>query len=160
VISPDARYGVTVARFATPAVAQKATSRDAIIFDAVTSKELGQIPLEVEISPTYRRPLHFSPDGKMLAVITRHAPHNIELYDIPSCKLPHTREAGAAAAAKGKGAFGAIAGEKILFAGDGKALAFQPAAGAAVVVLDVETGKRIGALPAVEKNGPALTAFS
>jgi WD40 repeat protein len=159
VISPDGRFGVTVARFASPMVAQNATSRDAIIFDATTGKEVGVIPLEVEIAPTYRRPLHFSPDSTMLAVITGDLQHKIELYGIPSGKLLRTLEAGPAGKA-GKKPFAAIAAQKILFTADGKALAFQPGVGAAIVVLDVETGKQIGSLPAVADSTPLLGAFS
>jgi WD40 repeat protein len=163
VVTPDGRFGVTVARFATPAVAQNAKSRDATIFDATTGKEVGQIPLEVEIAPTYRRPLHFSPDSKMLAVISGDAQHKIELYEIPSAKLLSTIDAGPAAA-MGKGGPGGrlfgISGQKILFAPDAKALAFQAGASSAILVLDIATGKKIASLPAVEGSSALLGAFT
>jgi WD40 repeat protein len=167
-ISPDGRFGITVARFVSSAKAQNAKSRDAIIFDATTGKETGQIALELEITPTYRRPLHISPDSKMLAVITGDAQYKIELYDISSAKLLCTLDAGPGLAA-GKGPFGgggkggllfAVSGQKILFAPDCKTLAFQASAGAAIVVLDVVTGKQMSALPAVEGSSPLLSAFS
>jgi WD40 repeat protein len=177
VITPDGRFGVTVSRFASPAVAQNATSRDAIIFDATSGKEVGQIALEAEITPTYRRPLHISPDSKMLAVITGDAQYKIELYEIPSGKLLRTLDGGPGAgpgiglgragpgvgigrAGPGRGGLLGASGQKILFAPDGKALAFQPSAGAATVVLDVLTGKKIGSVPAVEGASPLLGAFS
>jgi WD40 repeat protein len=158
VISPDGRFGVTGARFASPMVAQNAKSRDATIFDATTGKEVVVIPLEVEITPTYRRPLHFSPDSTMLAVITGDLQHKIELYEIPSGKLLRTLDAGPAG--KGGKGFGAIAGQKILFAADGQVLAFQPGGGASIVVLDVATGKQIGSLPAAAGSTLLLGAFS
>ena len=167
-ISPDGRFGITVTRFASPAKAQNAQSRDAIIFDATTGKEIGQIALELEITPTYRRPLHISPDSKMLAVITGDAQFKIELYDIASAKLLCTLDAGPGLAA-GKGPFGgggkggllfAVSGQKILFAPDCLTLAFQASAGANIVVLDILSGKQISSLPAVEGSSPLLGAFS
>jgi WD40 repeat protein len=158
VVTPDGKYGVTVSRFATPAVAQNAKTRDAIIFDATTGKEVGQIGLEVEITPMYRRPLHISPDSKMLAVIAGDVQPKIELHEIPSGKLLKTVDAGPGKVGPG-GRFG-MSGQKILFGGDSKVLAFQASAGAAIVVLDIVTGKQIGALPAMEGSSPILSAFS
>ena len=165
-LTPDGRYGVTVARFASPTVARNAKSRDATIFDAATGKEVGQIALEAEIAPTYGKPLHFSPDSKLLAIVAGDAPYKIELYEIPSGKLLNTLEMGPGAAAPGapgrgpgRGFLGSSA-QKIVFAADGKALAFQPSAGAAIAVIDVETGKLMVSLPAAERTSSLLGAFS
>src|SRR5262249_28260516 len=68
IISPDGRFGVTVARFKSAAVARAAKAREAFLFDTASGKELGQIELEVEVTPLHRGPIRFSPDSKLLAV--------------------------------------------------------------------------------------------
>jgi WD40 repeat protein len=169
---------VTVARFATLAAAQAAQARAAVLFDTATGKEIGQIALEVEITPVHRKPLLFSPDSKMLAVYNGDMQHTIQLYEVPSGKLLRTLDAGPAAplAKGGKGGgFGGGGGgfgggglggmasasaQKMLFSPDGKALAFQAGWGTTLVVLDTSTGKQIAALLPSEGSPAMQGAFS
>jgi WD40 repeat protein len=97
VFSPDGRLGVTVMRFASPAVARAAKSREAILFDTATGKELAKIDLAVEVTPLHRNPIVFSPDGRILAASGNAAQHTIDLYELPSGKLQRSIDAGQAA---------------------------------------------------------------
>jgi WD40 repeat protein len=169
VISPDGRVGVAVSRLpirpALLAVPPKA--REAVLFDTVSGKELGTIELEVGITPLYRKPVQFSPDGKMLAVVAGDAQQRIDLYEVSSRKLLRLLEAGPAAlpANVGPGGValrgrGAAANQSLLFSGRGRTLAFQAGPGAATVVLNTATGKQIAELPAIEGSPALQGAFS
>lgn len=169
-ISPDGRFGVSVARFPTPASARAAKSRDAVLFETTTGKQVGIIALEVDIAPMHRRPLLFSPDGKLLAVNAGDTRETIELREVPSGKLVRTLDAGPVDGGGGKGGFGGggpaglglartAASKKLLFSPDGKALAFQAGAKATIVVLDTVSGKQIGALTPSD-NSVSLLAFA
>src|SRR5262249_11808480 len=114
IISPDGRFGVTVARFRTPAVARAAESREAVLFDTASGEVLSQIALEVEVSPVHRKPILFSPDSKSLAVSLgndENAKERIAFYEVPSGKLlrtlnvspPEAAPAAPLGKAKGKG---------------------------------------------------------
>jgi WD40 repeat protein len=179
VISPDGRVGVTVSRFATPAVAQAAKSRDAFLFDTATGKELGTVALEAEMTPLHRRPLVFSPNGKMLAALAVDAQQQqkINLYEVPGGKLLRSLDAGPAAAGpamgvkggfggggpagfgKGGGPFGAST-QKLLFSPDGKVLAFQAGVRTTILVLETATGKKVASLTPPEGVTALQGAFS
>jgi WD40 repeat protein len=183
IFSPDGRLGVTVTRFASPAAAQAAKAREAILFDTASGKELTTIELPVEMTPLHRKPIVFSPDGKMLAASGGDGQQKIDLYAIPSGKLLRSLDAGRVAGggfAGGKGFGGAAGGgfaggkgmgaakaggfgggfgggpasrliataQKLLFAPDGTALAFQASRGAPIVVLDTTTGKTMATVDA------------
>ncbi|MFO0967648.1 MAG: WD40 repeat domain-containing protein [Gemmataceae bacterium] len=155
IISPDGRFGVSVARFASPAAARAAKTRDAVLFDAVTGKALVTIDLETEITPTHRRPLAFSPDGALLAVVEGDATQKIQLYQVPSGKPLRTLDAGPLPARAGKAGFkgfgtAATSGQKLFFAPDGKALAFRAGPGAPLLVFDTASAKQIASLPAAD----------
>jgi len=170
IISPDGRFGVSVARFATPAKARAAESREAILFDTATGKELAEIALDVEVTPMHRRPIVFSPDSKLLAVSqdNDNGKERIACYEVPSGKLLRTLQVSpgdalpVAPVGKGKkkaplggGGFGGggpgggfldANTHRMLFSPDGKVLAFQATAGTAIVLLDTVTGNKIGSL--------------
>jgi WD40 repeat protein len=176
--SADGRIGVSVARFSTPAVAQAAKARDAVLFDTVSGKELGTIGLEVEVTPYHRRPIVFSPDAKLLAANAADGREKINLYEVPTGKLLRTLDGGPAAApgrfAKAKGvgpgvavkagfgfgAFPGTTGQKMLFSPDGKVLAFQSDRGGTILVLDTTTGKTLASLAPLETNPILQGAFA
>jgi WD40 repeat protein len=165
VISPDGRIGVTVATFPKAADARAAKARPAVLFDTASGKQLGEIELEVEVTPVHRKPLVFSPDGKMLAVNAGSAAGKIDLYAVPSGKRLRTLDAGSAGNPQGPGGFIALGrlSQQMLFSPDGKVLAVRPEdAGSAIVLLDTTTGNRIGSLALTPPNNvlPALLAFT
>jgi WD40 repeat protein len=162
IISPDGRFGVKVATFATLAKAKAATVRPAVLFDPATGKQLGEIALEAIYGQIHPRPILFSPDGKILAFNTGNDREKIDLYEVPSGKLLRTLEAGPLAnpAAGGK-LPAALAGlgngsQRMLFAPDGKTLAFQAGLQSPIVLLGTVTGNKIGALAPIEGNMAAL----
>jgi WD40 repeat protein len=161
VISPDGRFGVTVATFLKPADARAAATRPAALFDTASGKTLGEIGLEVEVAPMHRKPLVFSPDGKMLAVNAGTDTEKIDLYEIPGGKRLRTLDAGPVAQPGRKSPLSASA-QKMLFSADGKVLAFHPGdAGSPIVLLDTATGRRLGApLPAPNTVVTTLLAFA
>jgi WD40 repeat protein len=99
VISPDGRLGVTVATFASPAVAQAAKAREAVLFDTATGKPLGIVALDVDVTPMHRRPLAFSPDGKLLVALVGNPQQKINVYEVPSGKLLRALDPGVAGVA-------------------------------------------------------------
>src|SRR5262249_36029221 len=111
-----------------------AKAREAFLFDTASGKELGQIELEVEVTPLHRGPIRFSPDGKLLAVGLASTPNGKErvaLYEVPSGKLLHTLGADPAAPpgkAKGKGGRKGAGGAPAA----GAAIGGAPAAGAVI----------------------------
>jgi WD40 repeat protein len=175
VISPDGRLGVTVATFATPAAAQAAKARDAILFDTASGKPLGTVGLDVDVTPMHRRPLAFSRDGKLLAALLGNPQPKINLYEVPSGKLLRAFDLGGAGVV-GNGGFGGPGGLggpggggfsrrtvttlPILFSPDGKTLACQAVAGANIVVLDIATGKQLATLPPPLNSQSIQGAFS
>src|SRR5262249_2017173 len=161
-ISPDGRVGLVVPPFASVAAARAAESRKAVLFDTATGKELGNITLAVDkqlgfvalVAGTHDRPILFSPDSKLVAVnAVDDAREKIYLHDVRNGKRLRTFDAGPTALA-GKGGgfgggrrFGRFADcPSMLFSSDGKLLAFQPAAAAAITVLDTTTGKQVATL--------------
>jgi WD40 repeat protein len=164
VISPDGRFGVTVATFLKPADARGANARPAVLFDTASGKELGEIALEVEVTPVHRKPLAFSPDGKMLAVNSGTEAEKIDLYEVPGGKRLRTLDAGPVANPQGRGGFGPLGrfSQQMRFSPDGKVLAFHPGdAASPIVLLDTATGRRLGSLvPAPNNVLTTLLAFS
>ncbi len=174
IISPDGRFGVSVARFATAAKARAAESREAVLFDTATGNEMAEIALDVDVTPVHRRPIVFSPDSSLLVVSQEsdNGKEQIACYEVPSGKLLRTLQVTpgdpnpAAPAGKGKGKAvkgggfggglggfgpGGIGGldanlNRMLFSPDGKVLAFQANPATAIVLLDSVTGKKIGSL--------------
>lgn len=161
IISPDGKVGVTVARFASPAKAQAAKVREAHLFDTATGKVIGEIGLAVEIAPTHRKPLLFSPDGKLLAASAGDAQVKIDLYEVPSGKLLRSLGTGALAPG-GKGFKAAVpaSSQRMMFSPDNKMLAFQSAPGDRILVLDTESGKQIAAINPPEDSRAMQGAFS
>jgi WD40 repeat protein len=155
-----------VARFLTPAAAKEAKSRQAVLFEPASGKELGQIILDVDFAAVHRKPIHFSPDRTMLAVNTGNERELIALYDVPTAKLLRTLDAGPVdLLGKGRGGpWGAGGfpggpggiigprgragsfGQRMLFSSDGKAIAFQAGWNSPIVVLDSQTGRQIAAI--------------
>jgi WD40 repeat protein len=167
VISSDGRVGVTVSRFRTPAEAQAAKAREAVLFDPASGKALGTIGLEAEITPMHRKPLLFSPDGKMLAAAAGDAAPQINLYEVPGGKLLRTLEAGPAAPPPNGVPVGVVlrgraaaANQSMLFSARGRTLAFQAGPGAATVVLNTATGQQVAELPATAGSAALQGAFS
>jgi WD40 repeat protein len=172
IISPDGRFGVSVARFTTAAKARAAESREAVLFDTATGKELAEIALDVEVAPVHRRPIVFWPDSTLLAVSQEsdNGKEQIACYEVPSGKLLRTLQVapgepnpaagkGKGKAAKGGGWGGGPGGfgpggigvldanlHRMLFSPDGKVLAFQANPATAIVLLDSVTGNKIGSL--------------
>lgn len=182
VLSSDGRLGVTVARVRS-ADAQAARAWDFVFFDTAAGKELGRFAVEQVNTPS-GKPIVFSPDARMLAVKTGETQELIALHEVPSGKLLRTLDAGPVAplpnAPNGKkgaggfagGGFGGggpggfagpasrVAGPKLLFAPDGKALAFQAGREAAILVFDTATGKKVGSLPTLADSPTLQGAFS
>src|SRR5262249_22661974 len=148
-ISPDGRFGVTVALLTSPVKVQAAKEREAIFFETATGKKLGEFMLPAESLRVHTRPLLFAPDSKILAVNVVDASQKepreqIALDEVPSGKLIRTLDAGVAAVlakgVKGGGGKGGGGGgfggggfggpgfafpgdynQKLLFSPDGKA---------------------------------------
>ncbi len=174
ILSPDGRVGVAVERFATAATARVAKMREAILFDTATGKEIGRIELEIEATPLHRKPLQFSPDGKLLAAClgtARTGKERIALYAVPNGKLLRTLETdpGVPAVKGAKGVFAGKAGpgfgvvglasrnaQKLLFSADGKVLAFQASPGTPITLLDTATGRTVSSLHPAEGVAPVL----
>ncbi len=171
IISPDGRFGVSVARFASPAKARAAESREAVLFDTATGNEMAEIALDVDVTPVHRRPIAFAPDSSQLFVSLEsdNGKEQIACYEVPSGKLLRTLQVTpgdpnpAAPAGKGKGkavkggfgggpggfgpgGIGGLDANRMLFSPDGKVLAFQANPATAIVLLDSVTGKKIGSL--------------
>jgi WD40 repeat protein len=173
IISPDGHFGLTIARFRTPAEARAADVREAVLFDAVSGKELAVIELDAEYAPTHRKPILFSPDSKLLVVSMGSDKNEIEriaLHEVPSGKVlrildggpgvPSVRPGfpGGPGGIGGKGRLLQAAGQKMLFSPDGKALAFQAGPGAKIVLLDTVTGDKVGAFTPVEGSTTTMQA--
>jgi WD40 repeat protein len=147
-LSPDGRFGLAVATFRTPAEAREAKSRPAVLFDTASGKQLGEIGLEAEVTPVHRKPLVFSPDGKMLAVNSGVEGEKIDLYEVPGGKRLHSLVAGPVAQPGLKKSALSLSGNRMLFSADSKVLAFHTGGAASpVVLLDTATGRRVGSLP-------------
>jgi WD40 repeat protein len=179
IISPDGRAGVAVARFSSAAEARAAETREAVLFDTASGKELATIELEAEPSAMHRKPIVFAPDNQVLAVCLgadKNDKERIALYEVASGKLLRTLDGGPPAppakvikGGKGppgggfqpKGAAAKANAQKLLFSPDGKVLAFQAGPAATIVLLDTVTGRKVGAVTPVEGSAAVLQgAFS
>jgi WD40 repeat protein len=169
-VSPDGRVAVTTAIFTTPAAARAARARGAVLIDTASGKQLGTLELDVDISPTYRRPLVFSPDGKLLAASAGTPPQKVHLYEVPSGKLLRTLDINPAAAPAPGGAVGPAGAKgirtrtstlaQLLFSPDGKMIAVQAGPQTGLVVLDTATGKQVAALTLATPGTALQGAFA
>jgi WD40 repeat protein len=179
IISPDGRAGVAMARFRSTVEARAAETREAVLFDTASGKEIATILLEAEPSTTHRKAIVFAPDNQILAVCLgadKSDKERIALYEVASGKLLRTVDGGPPAPpAKGilggkgppgggfqpKGAAAKANAQKLLFSPDGKVLAFQAGPAATIVLLDTVTGRKVGAVTPVEGSAAVLQgAFS
>jgi WD40 repeat protein len=168
-LSPDGRVGVAPARFKTPAEARNAEIREAMLFDTATGQDLGTVALKAEYAPTHRKPLVFSPDAKLLAAAQgpdNNGTEQIALYEVPGGKLLRVLDAGQAVAPAGMPVFPGGPGgkpggrlsatQRMLLSRDGTLLAFQSAARAPIVVLEVATGAKVANLQYPESAAAVL----
>jgi WD40 repeat protein len=125
-------------------------AKDMVFFDTGSGKGLGMTPLDAPGGTVL-----FSPNSKRLAISGAGGEARIAIYEVPSGKVLWTSDLlpGMTVAVKG-GAFAALVRKggvnyqhKMQFSADGKLLAFYaPGDGAALVILNAETGKQIGSI--------------
>jgi WD40 repeat protein len=141
-LSPDGKV-VAGLQLAAPFGDGKVNQARVILADAATGKPISQVALK---EPESTVGVCFAPDGKSIA-IGQPKKQKLELYDVATAKLLRTFDVVPAA---GKGGFaGRLAAQQsMLFAPDGKTLAwFDAQSMTAVVLLDSATGKKVGVLP-------------